>query len=66
MTNLRNLVVFSALLFVVFFANILLGAFSTGAFLSDVGEAVVLFAATIVFVAAMLAAETKAKTNSTL
>lgn len=61
MTSLKTSVVISALLFVVFFANVLLGAFAQANFLSDVGEALLLFAAALVFVAAMLAAETKAK-----
>jgi|SaaInl3SG_22_DNA_1037383.scaffolds.fasta_scaffold236246_1 hypothetical protein len=60
MTSLKSLVVISAALFVVFFFNVLLGAFAGNAFLSDVGEALVLFAATLVFVAAMLAAEKRA------
>lgn len=60
MTSLKSLVVISAALFVVFFINVLLGAFAGNNFLSDVGEALVLFAATLVFVAAMLAAEKRA------
>jgi len=66
MSNLKSMVATSAVLFVVFFGNVLLGAFAGNAFLSDAGEAVLLFAATIVFVAAMLAAEKKAKPNSNL
>lgn len=66
MQHLKTLVLISVLLFVVFFVNVLLGAFGGTLFLSDAGEAVVLFAATIAFVAAMLAAETKTKSNSTL
>lgn len=43
--------------FAVFFANVALGAFGGGGFLSDVGEMLVLFAASILFVAAILKKE---------
>lgn len=43
--------------FAVFFANVALGAFGGGGFLSDVGEMLVLFAASVLFVAAILKRE---------
>ena len=61
MTSLKTLIGIAAVLFVVFFINVLLGAFAGANFLQDAGEALLLFAACIVFVAAMLAAETQAK-----
>lgn len=61
MTSTKLLVVISALLFIVFFFNVLLGAFAQANFLSDVGEALMLFITVLVFVAAMLASEKKAK-----
>lgn len=57
MRSMKKLVGIAAALFGVFFINVLLGAFGGNYFLSDVGEAAVLFTATCVFVAAMLAAE---------
>lgn len=49
---------FAALIvFVAFFANVALGAFADAAILGDVGEMVVLFAATILFVVAILKKE---------
>lgn len=47
----------SAAVFAVYFANVVLGAFARNAFLGDVGEMLVLFAATILFVAAILKRE---------
>lgn len=43
--------------FAVFFANVAMGAFGGGGFLGDVGEMLVLFAASILFVAAILKSE---------
>lgn len=63
MTSKKSLNGFSAALFVVFFVNVLLGAFEGTTFLSDVGEALVLFVAVLFFVGAILAAETSADTN---
>lgn len=57
----------SIIVFGVFFANVALGAFGGGAFLGDVGEMLVLFAASILFVVAILkreAAETGKKGDS--
>ncbi|MCV2886746.1 hypothetical protein [Ruegeria aquimaris] len=53
----------SAIVFAVFFANIALGAFAGSAFLGDVGEMLVLFAATILFVIAILKKEADQKTK---
>lgn len=47
----------SAIVFVVYFANVALGAFAGRAFLGDVGEMLVLFAASILFVVAILKKE---------
>ena len=49
----------AALLFVTYVANVLSGALAGTTYLSDVQEALVLFAASIVFVAAILRAERK-------
>jgi hypothetical protein len=49
--------IISAVIFAVYFANVLLGAFTSTAFLGDVGEMLVLFAATIFFVVAILKRE---------
>lgn len=54
----------SAVVFAVFFANVVLGAFAGTAFLSDVGEMLVLFAATILFVAAILKREADRKVKT--
>ncbi|MFP7673410.1 hypothetical protein ACG74X_08645 [Marivita sp. S0852] len=43
--------------FVVYFANVALGAFANAAILGDVGEMLVLFAASILFVVAILQKE---------
>lgn len=50
--------------FVVFFANVAMGAFGGGGFLGDVGEMLVLFAASILFVAAILKREADQKKNN--
>ena len=50
-------------LFAVFSVNVLLGAISGSAFLNDIGEMLVLFAASIAFVVGILAREKAAKTN---
>ncbi|WP_109312496.1 hypothetical protein [Ruegeria sp. AU67] len=47
----------SALVFAIYFANVALGAFANSAFLGDVGEMLVLFAASILFVVAILKKE---------
>lgn len=47
--------------FVIYFTNVALGAFSGSAFLGDVGEMLVLFAASILFVVAILQKEADRK-----
>ncbi len=47
----------SIVVFVIYFANVALGAFAGSAFLGDVGEMLVLFAASILFVIAILKIE---------
>ncbi|WP_170337152.1 hypothetical protein [Ruegeria arenilitoris] len=54
----------AAAVFAVFFANVALGAFGGGAFLGDVGEMLVLFAASILFVAAILKREADHKNKN--
>jgi hypothetical protein len=54
----------SIAVFVVYFANVALGAFAGSAFLGDVGEMLVLFAASILFVAAILKEEADRKNKS--
>lgn len=50
----------SIAVFACFFANVALGAFANSAFLGDVGEMLVLFTATILFVVAILKREADA------
>ncbi|NOD63386.1 MULTISPECIES: hypothetical protein [unclassified Ruegeria] len=47
----------SAVVFAIYFANVALGAYANSAFLGDVGEMLVLFAASILFVVAILKKE---------
>ncbi|WP_170381986.1 hypothetical protein [Ruegeria atlantica] len=47
----------SVIVFVIYFANVAMGAFAGSAFLGDVGEMLVLFAASILFVVAILKKE---------
>ena len=47
----------SFVVFVVYFSNVALGAFADSAFLGDVGEMLVLMAATVLFVIAILQKE---------
>lgn len=47
----------SLIVFVVFFTNVALGAFADSAFLGDVGEMLVLFFASLLFVVAILKKE---------
>lgn len=47
----------SIIVFVIYFTNVALGAFAGRAFLGDVGEMLVLFASTILFVIAILKIE---------
>lgn len=54
----------SALIFVVYFANVALGAFADKAFAGDVGEMLILFAASILFVVAILKKEADRKNKN--
>ena len=47
--------------FLLYFANVALGAFAGSAFLGDVGEMLVLFAASILFVVAIIKREADEK-----
>ena len=47
----------AAFIFAIYFANVAMGAFTGNVFLGDVGEMLVLFAASIVFVVAILKKE---------
>ena len=47
----------SVIVFIVYFANVAVGAFTGTVFFGDVGEMLVLFAATILFVVAILKKE---------
>ncbi|MGC3940825.1 hypothetical protein ACOTTU_23740 [Roseobacter sp. EG26] len=53
----------SVAVFIVYFANVALGAFAGSAFLGDVGEMLVLFAASILFVVAILKKEADRNNN---
>lgn len=54
----------SIVVFTIYFANVALGAFMGNTFLGDVGEMLVLFAASILFVVAILKKEVDRKNNS--
>ena len=54
----------SILVFVIYFANVTLGAFAGNVFLGDVGEMLVLFAACILFVVAILKKEAERKKDT--
>ena len=54
----------SILVFAIYFANVALGAFAGNAFLGDVGEMLVLFAASILFVVAILKKEADRKNKN--
>ncbi|UWQ15033.1 hypothetical protein K3556_03815 [Aliiroseovarius sp. M344] len=54
----------SVVVFAVFFANVALGAFAGSAFLGDIGEMLVLFAASILFVVAILKKEADQKSKN--
>jgi uncharacterized membrane protein len=56
----------SAIVFALYFANVSLGAFSGSAVLGDVGEMIVLFIATILFVVAILKKEKEKKQEQAL
>ena len=54
----------SAIVFALYFANVALGAFGGNAILGDVGEMLVLFVASILFVVAILKAEADRKNKN--
>ncbi|MFC6637763.1 hypothetical protein GV827_05795 [Sulfitobacter sp. JBTF-M27] len=54
----------SIVVFAIYFANVALGAFAGSAFLGDVGEMLVLFVASILFVVAILKAEADRKNKN--
>ena len=54
----------SAIVFALYFANVALGALTGSAVLGDVGEMLVLFAATILFVLAILKKEAERDATS--
>lgn len=54
----------AAIAFLVYFANVALGAFASAAFLGDVGEMLVLFLASILFVVAILQKEADRKNKN--
>lgn len=51
----------SIIVFALYFANVALGAFADAAVLGDVGEMIVLFSASILFVVAILQSEAAKK-----
>ena len=51
----------SLAIFLLYFSNVALGAFAGSAFLGDVGEMLVLFAASILFVVAIIKREADEK-----
>jgi hypothetical protein len=53
--------IIAAALFVLFAVNVVMGSFAGSSFLGDVGEMLVLFAASILFVVAILKREADAK-----
>lgn len=54
----------SVVVFAIYFANVAMGAFAGAAFLSDVSEMLVLFAASILFVVAILRKEADRKNKN--
>ena len=54
----------SIAVFAVYFLNVALGAFAGNAFLGDVGEMLVLFLATVLFVIAILKKEADRQKNN--
>lgn len=55
--------ILAAVLFLAFVSNVVLGATGSGVFLSDVGEMLVLFTASVAFTVAILGREAKAGKN---
>lgn len=54
----------SIVVFAIYFANVALGAFASSAVLGDVGEMLVLFVASILFVVAILKKEADRKSKN--
>lgn len=54
----------SIVVFAIYFTNVAMGAFAGSTFLGDVGEMLVLFAASILFVVAILQKEADRERNS--
>jgi hypothetical protein len=54
----------SVVVFAIYFTNVALGAFANSAFLSDVGEMLVLLAASVLFVVAILKKEADHKNKN--
>jgi hypothetical protein len=54
----------AVVVFVAFFANVAMGAFGSGGVLGDVGEMLVLFTASILFVAGILKREADHKNKN--
>ena len=54
----------SVIVFVAYFSNVALGAFANAAVLGDVGEMIVLFIASILFVVAILQKEADRKNKN--
>ena len=54
----------SIIVFIIYFTNVALGAFANAAVLGDVGEMLVLFAASILFVIAILKKEADRKNKN--
>ncbi|MEM7189201.1 MAG: hypothetical protein AAF439_06290 [Pseudomonadota bacterium] len=53
----------SVIVFAIYFLNVAMGAFASAAFLGDVGEMLVLFVASILFVVAILQKEADRERN---
>ena len=53
----------SIIVFIIYFSNVAMGAFSGSVFLGDVGEMLVLFTASILFVIAILKEEAGTESN---
>lgn len=54
----------SLAVFLIYFANVAFGAYTRSPFLGDVGEMLVLFVASILFVVAILRKEAERKNNT--
>lgn len=58
------MLIISIILFAIFVANVAMGALARAAFLGDVSEMLVLFAASLFFVAAIIKREAAAKEDN--